>query len=87
MLFKFKNKQIWAKECMNRGAKNHIAEVNTYTDMGQEHMKEYAVGAKNSGLYGTWDPIKQEGVIYMKPLQAFSTKDRKFVQEKIKDYT
>lgn len=58
MLFKFKNKQIWAKECMNRGAKNHIAEVNTYTDMGQEHMKEYAVGAKNSGLYGTWDPIQ-----------------------------
>lgn len=86
MLFTFKDKASWAKQCALKGAVNHIAEVNTYDDMGQEHMLEYAVGKGNSGLYGTWHPIKKTGVVYQKPLPSFSTKNRKFVQEKLKAY-
>ncbi len=86
MLFKFKDKARWAQECANRGAKNHLAEKNTYADMGQEHMLEYAVGPSNKGLFGTWHPVRKEGVIYKKPLQAFDTRNREFVKEKMKDY-
>lgn len=86
IMFTFTDKQVWARECIKRGAANHIAEITTYDELGQEHMQEYAVMKGNSPLVGVWHPIKKEGHIFAKPKQHFSTKDRKFVQEKMTAY-
>lgn len=85
-MVKFTNKKNWARECAKIGAVNHIAEITTYTDLGQEHMQEYAVCTGNRGLCGHWHPIANYGVVYNVPRNCFSTKDRKFVQEKLSNY-
>lgn len=85
-MFTFNDKQVWARECIKRGAVNHLAEVTTYQELGQQHMQEYAVQKGNTPLVGVWHPIKKQGHIFAKPKIEFSTKDRKFVQEAMTGY-
>lgn len=86
MATKFTNKKNWARECAKLGAINLIAELTTYSDISQQFMQEYAVCTSNRGLCGYWHPVKNEGFVFDSPRNMFSTKDRKFVQEKLKDH-
>lgn len=86
MLVTYTDKKVWARECARKGAINHLSEITSYTDLGQESMQEYALGKGNSGMYGVWHPVRKSGVVYSHVRNCFSTKGRKFVQEKITVY-
>lgn len=83
MVFNFVNRDTWAQQCKLLGAKKILCEKSTYEDMHQGHMQEYAVGSRNQGLIGSWHPVTGKGIIFQRPIMAFSAAGRKFVEEKL----
>lgn len=82
---KYTDKRIWASECKKRGAVNGLYELTSYPDIQQNKMLLYAVGERNSGLYGVWNPSTGEGTVFKSTITHFDARERKFHKSAIMD--